>query len=160
VSPPSPPTLKAYVAVCPGETDCEDEDPEGVASVKSSPVPLRLTVCVLPAAPLLLSVMVRVPVSGPPARGVNVTSMAQELLAATLPPQLVVWLKSSLMKMLLMVSAALPVLLSVTVCALDAVPTSWPVNISVAGERVAAGFVVFKSTEIVPFDWHVGSFPQ
>jgi hypothetical protein len=53
-------------------------------------VPFTFTVCVPPAAPLLLSVMVRVPVSGPPARGVNVTLMVQETLAATLPSQLLV----------------------------------------------------------------------
>ena len=41
------------------------------------PVPLRLTVCVLPATPLLLSVMVSVPVSGPVAVGVKVTLIVQ-----------------------------------------------------------------------------------
>jgi hypothetical protein len=107
-----------------------------------------------------LSVMVSVPLRGPPTRGVKVTVIVQEPLAETLLPQSLVWLKSSLMPMRLMVSATLPMLLSVTLCALDAVPTSWPVNISVADESVTAGFVVFNSTEIVPFDWQVGSFPQ
>jgi hypothetical protein len=35
LNPPSLPTLKVYVAVCPGEALCEDEDPEATASVKS-----------------------------------------------------------------------------------------------------------------------------
>ena len=37
------------------------------------PVPLKVTVCVLPATPLLLSVMVSTPVSGPVAVGEKVT---------------------------------------------------------------------------------------
>jgi hypothetical protein len=45
---------------------------------------------VLPATPLLLSVMVSVPVSGPVAVGEKVTLIVQEPLAATLPPQLLV----------------------------------------------------------------------
>jgi hypothetical protein len=45
---------------------------------------------VLPATPLLLSVMVSVPVSGPLAVGEKVTLIVQEPLAATLPAQLLV----------------------------------------------------------------------
>jgi hypothetical protein len=124
LNPPSPPTLNVKLAICPGETVCDDDAPEARPSVKSSPVPFRFTVCVLPAAPLLLSDIVRVPVRVPPAVGVNVTSMAQEPPAATLLPQLLVWLKSSLMPMLLTASAIVPVFLSVTVCAADVVPIS------------------------------------
>ena len=96
--------------------------------MKSSPVPLRLTVCVLPAALLPLSVMVRIPVSEPPAQGVNVTLMAQVPLAATLPPQLLVWARFPLMPMLLRASAVVPVLLSVTVCEALLLPTVWPLT--------------------------------
>jgi hypothetical protein len=123
LNPPSPPTLKVYVADCPGEAVCDDEEPAGVASVKSSPVPLRLTVCVLFGTPLLLSVTVRVPVRVPLAVGLKVILTVQEPFALTLPPQVFVWLKSPLMPMLLMVSAALPVLLSITVCEALVVPT-------------------------------------
>ena len=80
------------------------------------PTPLRETACWLPFTPLLLSVMVRVPVSGPVAVGVKVTLIVQEPLAATLPPQLLVSPKFALVAMPLMVSAALPVLLRVTAC--------------------------------------------
>jgi hypothetical protein len=80
------------------------------------PVPLKFTVCVLPNTPLLLSVMVSVPVSGPVAVGEKVTLMVQEPLAATLPAQVLVSPKLALVAMLVMVSAELPVLLTVTGC--------------------------------------------
>jgi hypothetical protein len=63
---------------------------------------------------LLLSVMVSVPVSVPVAVGVKVTLIVQEPPAATLVPQLLVSPKLELVPMLVMVSAALPVLLRVT----------------------------------------------
>jgi hypothetical protein len=63
LNPPSPLTLKVYVAVCPGEAVADGEEPEGRATAKSSPVPVRLTVWVLPATPLLLSMMVTEPES-------------------------------------------------------------------------------------------------
>jgi len=94
LNPPSLPTLKVYVAVCPGATVAVGGIPPGVVSVKSWPAPLRLTVCVLPVVLLLLSVMIRVPVRVPPELGVKVTLMVQEPPAATLLPQLLVWLKS------------------------------------------------------------------
>jgi hypothetical protein len=42
--PPSLPTLKVYVADCPGETAAEVEEPDAGATVKSWPVPLSATV--------------------------------------------------------------------------------------------------------------------
>jgi len=39
VIPPSLPTIRVYVAACPGVTADDDEDPDGGASVKSSPMP-------------------------------------------------------------------------------------------------------------------------
>jgi hypothetical protein len=46
--------------------------------------------------------------------GEKVTLIVQEALAATLLPQLLVWLKFALATILVMVSAVLPVLLRVT----------------------------------------------
>jgi hypothetical protein len=89
-------------------------------------VPESETVCVLPATPLLLSVMVRAPVSMPAgavSEGEKVTLIVQEPPARTLPPQLSDSPKLALMPMLAMVSAAVPVvLLSVTGCDALVVP--------------------------------------
>jgi len=78
------------------------------------PVPARLTVCGLPVA---LSVMVIVPGRLPVAVGVNVTLMVQLAPAATELPQVLVWAYCALAAMLVTLSAAVPVLVSVTVCA-------------------------------------------
>ena len=75
------------------------------------PVPVRLTVCV---AGLALSAMVTAPVRVPVAVGLKVTLMVQLAFAATLEPQVLVWEKSPLTVMLVMLRVALPVLLSVT----------------------------------------------
>jgi hypothetical protein len=77
----------------------------------ATPVPVRLTVCV---AGLTLSVMVMEPLREPAALGVKVTMRVQLALAATLVPQVLVWEKSPLTVMLLIVRVALPVLVSVT----------------------------------------------
>lgn len=111
------PTAKVYLAETPGATLAVVVEPVPGVSVKSCPVPLRLTFCVVPATLLLLSVMVRVPFVGPAADGAKVTLIVHEPPAATLLPQLFVWLKLVLAVMLATVSAAVPVLLSVTVCA-------------------------------------------
>jgi hypothetical protein len=124
LNPPSPPTLKVYVVDCPGEAVCDDEEPEGIASVKSSPVPLMLTACVLPSTSLLLSVMVRVPVRVPLPPGVKVTLNVQLAPPATLSPQVLVWAKSPLTATLLMLSGAPPVFFNVTACGKLVVPTS------------------------------------
>ena len=52
-----------------------------------NPVPDKLTVCLVSATALLLSVMVRVPVSGPVVVGLKATVIVQELTAPTLFPQ-------------------------------------------------------------------------
>jgi hypothetical protein len=78
---------------------------------------------VLLDTPLLLSVMVSVPLSTPVVVGENATLSEQEPPPATLPTQLLVWLKLALVAMLEMVSAALPVLLKVTDCDALVVPT-------------------------------------
>jgi len=65
-------------------------------------------------AGLALSVMVTTPVLVPVAVGLKVTLMVQLALAATLEPQVLVWEKSPLTVMLVMLRVALPVLLRVT----------------------------------------------
>jgi hypothetical protein len=65
-------------------------------------------------AGLALSVMVKEPLREPVAVGVKVTLRVQLVLAATLEPQVLVWEKSPLTVMLVMLRTALPVFLSVT----------------------------------------------
>lgn len=84
-------------------------------------MPLSDTVCGLPVA---LSVTAIVPVRVPVVLGVKVTAMVQLDPAFRLLPQLLLWLKSPLGTMLLIVSLALPELVSVTFCGLLLVPTS------------------------------------
>ena len=87
------------------------EEPGGTVKVKSSPVPVSATVCGLPTA---LSVMVTTPVLVPVAVGLKVTLRVQLAPAATFEPQVLVWEKSPLAVMPVMLRAAFPVLLSVT----------------------------------------------
>jgi hypothetical protein len=88
-----------------------NEPGESLTTAADAPVPVRLTVCV---AGLALSVMVTAPVLVPVAVGLKVTLSVQLWLAATLEPQVLVWEKLPLTVMLVMLSAALPVLLRVT----------------------------------------------
>jgi hypothetical protein len=77
------------------------------------PVPDKLTFCGLSE---LLSVMERVALNVPKVFGAKVTVMMQDTPAATLEPQVFFWEKEVLATaMLLMLSAVLPVLVSVTV---------------------------------------------
>lgn len=85
------------------------------------PVPLRETVCGLPVA---LSVTEMLPVVFPVAVGVKLTLIVQELPAAREEPQLLVSVKSALAAISEMVSAAAPLLVSVTGCDGLVVPTS------------------------------------
>jgi hypothetical protein len=75
------------------------------------PVPVRAMVSGSPSA---LSVMVTAPLRVPAAVGVKVTLMVQLAPAVTLPPQVLVWEKSPLAVMLVMLRPALPVFVSVT----------------------------------------------
>ena len=79
-----------------------------------TPLPLSVACCGLPLA---LSLTLRVPLRVPRAVGVKVRLMVQLALAARLAGQLLVCAKSPLLVMPLMVSAALPVLVRVSVCA-------------------------------------------
>jgi hypothetical protein len=84
---------------------------ERLTTGASTPVPVRLTVWVVGLA---LSVMVTTPVLVPVAVGLKATLRVQLALAARLKPQVLVWEKSPLTVMLVMLRVALPVLLSVT----------------------------------------------
>ena len=66
----------------------------GKPTVAPVPVPLKLTLWVLPPTPPASSVMVREPVRVPAALGSKVTLMVQFPEAATLEPQVLVWEKS------------------------------------------------------------------
>ena len=92
------------------------------------PVPVRLTVCVLPGTPLLLSVMVRVPLRVPGAVGVKVNLISQVPLAATGVPVLQVvplasTAKSPAAAMPVKVRGVVPSLVTVTVFAPLVVPS-------------------------------------
>src|SRR5215471_8458464 len=77
------------------------------------PLPVRVALCGLPAA---LSETDSVPPRVPVVVGVKVTLIVQLPPAATELPQLLVWPKSPLALMLVMLSGAPPVLLRVTGC--------------------------------------------
>ena len=94
---------------------------EEVAKEKSCPVPIRVTVCGLPGA---LSLIVKVPTLAPPAVGSKKTPIAQLEPAARLLPQELSWPKSAgLVVMLVMLSGAPPLFVSVTVWGTPLVPT-------------------------------------
>ena len=88
-------------------------EPLGRTTEKSVPVPASATVCGEPAA---LSLMVRLPDALPAVLGAKLTVIAQFPPAATLEPQVLLWVKSPLMLTLAIVSAALPEFVSVIVC--------------------------------------------
>ena len=81
------------------------------AEVVAAPVPVRLTVWALVLA---LSVMDSSPVRVPAAVGVKVTEIVHCPPTASEEPQLLVWEKSPLAAMPLMLTAAVPVLDKVT----------------------------------------------
>jgi hypothetical protein len=94
--------------LCAGKVN---EAGERLTTGVATPIPVRLTVCV---AGLALSVMVTTPVLVPAAVGLKVTLRVQLALAARLAPQLLVWEKSPLAVMPVMLRLAFPVLLRVT----------------------------------------------
>jgi hypothetical protein len=83
--------------------------------------------------------MLMLPVLVPPAVGLKLAAMEQLAPALTLVPQLLVWKKSPLAVMPEMVSEALPVLVSATVCAPLLVPTNCPVKVSEEGDKPTTG---------------------
>jgi hypothetical protein len=104
------------------------------------PVPVRLTVCVVGLA---LSVIVKAPVSEPTTVGVKVTLRVQLAPSATLAPQLLVSAKSPLfvpaMVTLVMLSVALPVLVSIMGAAELVVPTAWLPKLYDSNDRFTKG---------------------
>jgi hypothetical protein len=89
----------------------EVEEAVGAANVKSSPVPVSVMVWGLPSA---VSVTAMVPFLVPPAVGLKVMLRVQLELTATFEPQSLVWEASPLAATLVMLSAAPPVLVRVT----------------------------------------------
>jgi len=115
----------------------------GQCTTGSNPVPLKVTVCVLPATPLLLSVKFSEALRVPAADGVNVTPTVQVLLGVTVAPvQVSALLAKSLafvppIVTVEMVRLAFPVLVTVTLCAALLVFRAWGGNVRPRGEKVA-----------------------
>jgi hypothetical protein len=127
-------TAIAYVAVEPGVTVCVDEED---VNEKSCPEPLRAIVCGLPLA---LSATVRVPLTSPLVEGSKNTPIEQLDPAARLPPQAFSTPKLlELVVTLVMVRAALPGFVAVTVIGKPEVPTYWPGNVMLEGDNVRVG---------------------
>ncbi len=106
-------------------------------------VPLRATVWLLAVLPAL-SLMVNVALRAPAAVGPKVTEIEQVPDTAMLPVQVLAEIAKSsglvpVMETPEIVSAPVPPLVSVTVCAELVVPTLWLLNVSEVGEGVAAG---------------------
>ena len=118
------------------------------------PVPDKLTVCVLLAVPLLLSVTVSVPARAPVAVDVNVTVIVQLAPAATELPQAFVWAKSpALVPMTVMpaiLNAALPVLVSVTVWVALVVLIVWFPKARLPGAMLATGAGGVMAAPVLP----------
>ena len=117
------------------------------------PVPLRLTVCGLPAA---LSAIVSVALLVPVAVGVKATLTVQLPLGATAEPQ-PVRAKSPLLVpdtvRLLMPRGAAPTLVTVTLWGALAMPTAWLEKFSDAGDTVTVvgkRILVTKASESPP----------
>jgi hypothetical protein len=109
----------------------------GVSVAWAAPVPESGTVCGLFAA---LSVIVRLPVSGPSWVGVKVTLIVQLFPAASVLPQVVLFLaKSPLVAMLLMSSVTVATFLTVTIFAGLVMPTTTSPHASEVGDRETTG---------------------
>jgi len=118
-------------------------------SVADVAVPLNITCCGLPAA---LSVNEIAPVRIPLELGVNMTRMEQLALTARLAPHVLVWAKSPEAAMLVIESAAVPLLDKVTACEVLVVPTAWLANAKLVGDILTTGSAAtaVPVTEIVP----------
>jgi hypothetical protein len=100
------------------------------------PFPASVIVCGLSDA---LSVMFTEPYRSPGTVGVKVTLMMQLAPTARLAPQVLVWAKSPLAEMLIMIKVALPVFVRVTVWGALVLPTACPVKVRLLGASVTAG---------------------
>src|SRR6266581_5927541 len=110
------------------------------------PVPPRATVCGLSVA---LSVKIRLALRAPVVPGVTVMVIVQELPAArvlVLAGQVLVCAKSAafvpVSAMLLMLKDVVPLLVSVTVCAVLSIPTFWLPKFTLVGFRLTAGAAI------------------
>ena len=103
----------------------------------AAPVPVRLTVCGLPAA---LSAILTAAVRAPAAVGVNATLIVQLPPAATEPPHVLLTEKSPAFApvrlMPLMLKLVFPVLSRVVLCAALVVPTFWLLKLRLDGVRL------------------------
>jgi len=106
------------------------------------PAPDRLAVCGLPLA---LSAMLSEAASVPETEGVNHTAIVQLVPAASELPHVLVWAKSLALApasaRLVMLKAALPVLLRVTVCVALLTSTGWVPKARLVGERLTTAAV-------------------
>jgi hypothetical protein len=125
----------------------------GVSLGSAVPVPVKLTVCGLPAA---LSVMLTLPLRVPMAVGRNVTLRLQlpfTARVAGLKGQLCVSLKSPAFAppttRLVILKGALPPFVSVTPCAGLLLFTSWPLNVSMVGASPTAAAIPLPLTPAV-----------
>ena len=118
------------------------------------PVPERLTVWGLPLA---LSAMLSAAVRAPLAEGVNITVILQLAPAPTEVPQVLAWVKSLALApvtaRLVTLKTALPLLVSVTVCAALVVPTDWLAKARLAGERLTPAAAVLAPVPERPTVW-------
>ena len=116
-------------------------------------MPERVTVCGLFAA---LSLTFKVPVLVPVVVGSKNTPIEQLAPAATVLPQAFSAPKSAgLVAMLLIVSVAVPVFLTVTLCGSPVVPTYSLGKVMLTGDKLAAGAGVELPGEVVLRDHHV-----
>ena len=105
----------------------------GLATVH---VPVSGILCGLPGA---LSEMLRLLVLVPAACGEKVTVIVHSAPALKVVPHVLLWGKSVLVEMPERISGALPLLLSVTVCATLLVPTAWPAKVREDGNQLTVG---------------------
>jgi len=121
----------------------------------AAPVPVRPTVC---GAPDALSAIESVALKLPTEPGVKTTEMGQLEPAASDAPQVFVWAKLVAPEpprvMAVMLSAALPVLLSVTVCAALVVPLA-EVKVKEDGARETTGAGTAVPVPVRVMDWGV-----
>ncbi len=105
-----------------------------------TPVPFRLSVCGLV---IRLSVIVMDPVYGPVAVGVDVTLMVQVPRAATLVPQVFVWLKPTLATILVIGKAEVGLsFVNVTVIGALGMPIGWLAKVKEVGLSVTGAVPV------------------
>lgn len=140
VNPPVPAKVRKKIAVSPGFTVRVVDVPGCTVrlNVLLEPVPVSGTECGLPVA---LSTIVIAPERAPAAVGLKVTEMVQVPFAAMgeAVTQVVVSAKSPLAVTEVTVKAALPVFVSVTVCAGEVAPIGRLANVRLVGDKLTAG---------------------